>query len=346
MKPIFSRGPSLQLRLIIAVVVAISLLIADNRIGAFSKVRQYLDTAVSPFYFLANGPRRFLDQISETFATRERLQFENQALRKELLVRSGESQLLEQFKQENARLRELLGSPLRQNEQMTVTQVLSGNSTPYRDQVVIDKGTNDGVYEGQPVISDKGVVGQVIAVSELTSRVLLICDTSHALPVQVLRNDIRVIASGAGCADDLLLEALPANIDIRVGDVLVTSGLGGRFPEGYPVGVVASVKVDNQRAYSVINVRPSAELQRLRYLLLLWNASDKTGEPPLPSEVYHAANERLMQLMPQVLPNYEQTGPPLPRSMSQEPLDNTPEASNGTTPPATTPATPSTTRSR
>ncbi|QIG07314.1 rod shape-determining protein MreC [Proteus sp. ZN5] len=338
MKPIFSRGPSLQLRLIIAVVVAISLLIADNRIGAFSKVRQYLDTAVSPFYFLANGPRRFLDQISETFATRERLQFENQALRKELLVRSGESQLLEQFKQENARLRELLGSPLRQNEQMTVTQVLSGNSTPYRDQVVIDKGTNDGVYEGQPVISDKGVVGQVIAVSELTSRVLLICDTSHALPVQVLRNDIRVIASGAGCADDLLLEALPANIDIRVGDVLVTSGLGGRFPEGYPVGVVSSVKVDNQRAYSVINVRPSAELQRLRYLLLLWNTSDKTGEPPLPSEVYHAANERLMQLMPQVLPNYEQAGPPLPRSMSQEPLDNTVEQTNGTATPATTPA--------
>ncbi|TBL49588.1 rod shape-determining protein MreC, partial [Klebsiella oxytoca] len=93
---------------------------------------------------------------------------------------------------------------------------------------------------------------------------------------------IRVIASGAGCADDLLLEALPANIDIRVGDVLVTSGLGGRFPEGYPVGVVSSVKVDNQRAYSVINVRPSAELQRLRYLLLLWNASEKKQAPPLP----------------------------------------------------------------
>ena len=323
MKPIFSRGPSLQLRLIIAVIVAITLLIADNRLGAFSKVRQYLDTAVSPFYFLANGPRRFLDQISETFATRERLQFENQALRKELLVRSGESQLLEQFKQENARLRELLGSPLRQNEQMTVAQVLSGNSTPYRDQVVIDKGTNDGVYEGQPVISDKGVVGQVIAVSELTSRVLLICDTSHALPVQVLRNDIRVIASGGGCADNLILEALPANIDIRVGDVLVTSGLGGRFPEGYSVGVVSSVKVDNQRAYSVIDVRPSAELQRLRYLLLLWGASDQKGEPPLPSEVYRAANERLMQLMPQVLPNYEQVGPPLPAPASQAPLENT-----------------------
>lgn len=336
MKPIFSRGPSLQLRLIIAVIIAITLLIADNRLGAFSKVRQYLDTAVSPFYFLANGPRRFLDQISETFATRERLQFENQALRKELLVRSGEGQLLEQFKQENARLRELLGSPLRRNEQMTVAQVLSGNSTPYRDQVVIDKGTNDGVYEGQPVISDKGVVGQIIAVSELTSRVLLICDTSHALPVQVLRNDIRVIASGAGCADSLLLEALPANIDIRVGDVLVTSGLGGRFPEGYSVGVVSSVKVDNQRAYSVIDVRPSAELQRLRYLLLLWGASDKKGEPPLPSEVYHAANERLMQLMPQVLPNYEQVGPPLPHSMSQEPLENSAEPNTPAVAPSAT----------
>lgn len=97
----------------------------------------------------------------------------------------------------------------------------------------------------------------------------------------------------------------------------------------------------------MINVRPSAELQRLRYLLLLWNTSDKTGEPPLPSEVYHAANERLMQLMPQVLPNYEQAGPPLPRSMSQEPLSNTAEETNGTVTPATnTPANTNNTRSR
>ncbi|WP_145514437.1 rod shape-determining protein MreC [Yersinia massiliensis] len=312
MKPIFSRGPSLQLRLFFAVLAAIILVIADSRLGTFVKVRTYMDTAVSPFYFLANGPRKVLDNVSETLATREQLELENRALRQELLLKNTDLQLLGQFKQENNRLRELLGSPLRQDEQKMVTQVMSSGTDPYSDQVVIDKGSNNGVYEGQPVISDRGVVGQVVAVSKLTSRVLLICDASHALPIQVLRNDIRVIAAGSGCTDDLLLEHLPSNTDIRVGDVLVTSGLGGRFPEGYPVAVVSSVKVDNQRAYTVIQARPTADLQRLRYLLLLWGA-DRNGDIPLPpNEVRRVANERLAPMMSQVLPAADEMGPPAP----------------------------------
>lgn len=312
MKPIFSRGPSLQLRLFLAVIVAIVLIVADSRLGTFVKIRNYMDTAVSPFYFLANGPRKVLDSVSETLATRQQLELENRALRQELLLKNSDILLLGQFKQENARLRELLGSPLRQDEHKMVTQVISTGSDPYSDQVVIDKGSDNGVYEGQPVISDKGVVGQVVAVAKMTSRVLLICDASHALPIQVLRNDIRVIAAGSGCTDDLQLEHLPGNTDIRVGDVLVTSGLGGRFPEGYPVAVVSSVKVDNQRAYTVIQARPTAGLQRLRYLLLLWGA-DRNGEMPLPpDEVHRVANERLMQMMPQVLPPADAMGPPAP----------------------------------
>ncbi|ATA20350.1 MAG: rod shape-determining protein MreC [Gibbsiella quercinecans] len=311
MKPIFSRGPSLQLRLFLAVIAAIGLIVADSRLGTFAKVRTYMDTAVSPFYFLANGPRKVLDGVSETLATRQQLELENRALRQELLLKNSDLLLLGQFKQENARLRELLGSPLRQDEHKMVTQVISTGSDPYSDQVVIDKGADNGVYEGQPVISDKGVVGQVVAVAKMTSRVLLICDASHLLPIQVLRNDIRVIAAGNGCADDLQLEHLPGNIDIREGDVLVTSGLGGRFPEGYPVGVVSSVKVDNQRAYTVIQARPTAGLQRLRYLLLLWGA-DRNGDMPMsPSEVHRVANERLMQMMPQVL-SPATMGPPPP----------------------------------
>ncbi|MEO2276041.1 rod shape-determining protein MreC [Serratia marcescens] len=312
MKPIFSRGPSLQLRLFLAVIAAIGLIVADSRLGTFVKIRNYMDTAVSPFYFLANGPRKVLDSVSETLATRQQLELENRALRQELLLKNSDILLLGQFKQENARLRELLGSPLRQDEHKMVTQVISTGSDPYSDQVVIDKGSDNGVYEGQPVISDKGVVGQVVAVAKVTSRVLLICDASHALPIQVLRNDIRVIAAGSGCADDLQLEHLPNNTDIRVGDVLVTSGLGGRFPEGYPVAVVSSVKVDNQRANTVIQARPTAGLQRLRYLLLLWGA-DRNGDMPLPpDEVHRVANERLMQMMPQVLPPAGSVGPQLP----------------------------------
>ena len=252
------------------------------------------------------------DPAARPLATRQQLELENRALRQELLLKNSDILLLGQFKQENARLRELLGSPLRQDEHKMVTQVISTGSDPYSDQVVIDKGSDNGVYEGQPVISDKGVVGQVVAVAKVTSRVLLICDASHALPIQVLRNDIRVIAAGSGCADDLQLEHLPNNTDIRVGDVLVTSGLGGRFPEGYPVAVVSSVKVDNQRAYTVIQARPTAGLQRLRYLLLLWGA-DRNGDMPLPpDEVHRVANERLMQMMPQVLPPAGSVGPQLP----------------------------------
>lgn len=312
MKPIFSRGPSLQLRLFLAVIVAIGLIVADSRLGTFVKIRNYMDTAVSPFYFLANGPRKVLDSVSETLATRQQLELENRALRQELLLKNSDILLLGQFKQENARLRELLGSPLRQDEHKMVTQVISTGSDPYSDQVVIDKGSDNGVYEGQPVISDKGVVGQVVAVAKVTSRVLLICDASHALPIQVLRNDIRVIAAGSGCADDLQLEHLPNNTDIRVGDVLVTSGLGGRFPEGYPVAVVSSVKVDNQRAYTVIQARPTAGLQRLRYLLLLWGADRNGANPMTPEEVHRVANERLMQMMPQVLPAPDAMGPQMP----------------------------------
>ncbi|CUX96438.1 rod shape-determining protein MreC [Candidatus Doolittlea endobia] len=297
MKPIFSRGPSLQLRLFLAVILAVAAIIADRRLGILVKIRTYMDAAISPFYFLANSPRQILDSVSQMLATRAQLALENRALRQELLLKNSEQLLLGHYKQENARLRELLSSPLRRDEQKMLTQVISTNTDPYSDQVVINKGVNNGVHIGQAVISDKGVVGQVIATSKFTSRVLLICDASHALPTQVLRNDIRVIVSGHGCTEDLQVEHLPGNTDIRVGDILVTSGLGGRFPEGYPVAVVSSVQVDTQRAYTVIQARSTADLQHLRYLLLLWGA-DPRGEIPLPhDEIHRMANERLMQMM-------------------------------------------------
>ncbi|WP_263064341.1 rod shape-determining protein MreC [Dickeya dadantii] len=341
MKPIFSRGPSLQLRLFLAVITAIVIIFADSRLGTFVKIRTYMDTAVSPFYFLANGPRAMLDNLSANLTSREQLERENTALRQELLLKNSDLLLLGQFRQENARLRELLGSPLRQEEQKMVTQVLSSGSDPYSDQVVIDKGNVNGVYEGQPVISDKGVVGQVVAVGQFTSRVLLICDASHALPIQVLRNDIRVIAAGNGCTEDLQLEHLPNNTDIRVGDVLVTSGLGGRFPEGYPVAVVSSVKVDTQRAYTVIQARPTAELQRLRYLLLMWGVDSNSRTALPPDDVHRVANERLMQMMPHVLPSPEEMGPPAPANTQAPDFVGPPAPPAKTTPNKTNNAAPS-----
>lgn len=302
MKPIFSRGPSLQLRLVIAVVVSIALIVADSQIDSFAQIRKYMDTAIRPFFYLANGPGNLLDNTSEIVVSRKQLQLENKTLRQELILKNSDMLLMGQLTQENKRLRELLGSPLRQDEYKMVTQVLSTDSDPYSNQIFIDKGSSSGVYEGQPVISDKGVVGQVIAVAQNTSRVLLICDASHAIPVQVLRNDVRVIAVGTGCMDDLLLEYLPLNSEVKVGDELVTSGLGGRFPEGYPVAVVSSVILDRQRANTIIHARSIVSMERLRYLLLLW-PREQDGAPLPAKMVQKIANRRQIQAVTQDLLN-------------------------------------------
>lgn len=300
MKPIFSRGPFLQLRLCLAVVLAVLLILMDSYVKSFIQIRSYLDTAIYPLQFFSDGPRRVLDDISKRVASREQLVKENEMLQDILLFKDSEILRLDHYKNENARLRELLGSPLRHDELKIVTQVISTAKDPYSNQIVIDKGSAHGVYEGQAVISDKGVVGQVVAVSKITSRVLLICDASHSLPIQVLRNDIRVIATGNGCSEELQLEYLPTTTDIRVGDILVTSGLGGHFPEGYPVAVVSSVNVDNQHAYTLVKAKPMAELGRLRYLLLLWGDDNGAAQPVSPNEVHRIANERLMNSLPQV----------------------------------------------
>ncbi|MGL4600458.1 MAG: rod shape-determining protein MreC [Plesiomonas sp.] len=298
MKPIFGRGPSLQLRLFLAIIASISLLIMDSRVITFSSVRSSLDTLVSPLHYLANSPRQLLDTLSERLETKDRLILENRALHQELQRKSSDLLMLSQFKHENKRLRELLGSPLRSDERKMVTQVLTADTDPYSHQVVIDKGSDQGVYIGQPVISDKGVVGQVISVGKISSRVLLISDATHAIPVQVLRNDIRVIASGTGRRDELQLEHIPSSTDIRAGDLLVTSGLGGRFPEGYPVGVVKSFEVDGQNAFAVVTATPTAQLERLRYLLLLWPNKSETTPPPTADDVRAAARERLPDILP------------------------------------------------
>lgn len=279
MRRLFSHDSSLELRLFCAVFLAILLVILDARLGALVKIRRYLDTAVTPLYFLTNYPGKILDRVSGMLKTHQQYELENQILRRDLFLKNIDLEKLKQLKKENSQLRALMASPLVQTEKKMITEVLSISRNPYSDQIVIDKGSFHGVYEGQPVINDKGVVGQVMSVSQLTSRVLLICDTSHAIPVQVLRNDIRAVAVGRGCQYDLLLEYLNNDADIHDGDILLTSGLGGRFPEGYPVAVVSSVKVDTQRADSIITARPTANLKNFRYLLLIWDKNHHANMP-------------------------------------------------------------------
>ncbi|MXP67663.1 rod shape-determining protein MreC [Pantoea sp. Aalb] len=293
MKLIINKLIPLHLRFFLIFIMAIVLIIADSRIYSFIKIRSSLDISVSPLYFLINEVRQFFDTVSQKLISYKNLKVDNKKLQRELFLKSSEVLLLKHYKEESISLRKLLGSPLYQNEYKIITNVLSLGNNPYIDQLIIDKGSANGVYKGQAVIDDKGVVGQVMSVSRLTSRVLLICDILHAIPIQILRNDIRMIASGNGCNNELQLEHLPKNIDIRVGDILVASGIGNRFPEGYPVAIVSSVKPNFKHSETIIQAHPTASFKQMNYLLL-WSTHHNTITS---KEVNRIANTRLMHIM-------------------------------------------------
>ena len=276
MKPIFGRGPSLQLRLFLAVIISIAAIVADSRFGVFTHVRVYLSSLVSPLQYIANAPGTLLDTMSTQVQTRADLIEQTKQQEQQLFTLRSRLLKMDQLEHENQRLRELLGSPVHKESRKMVAELLSVDSDPFSHQVLINKGALDGVYNGQPVINDQGVVGQVLHVGSTTSRVLLITDSSHGIPVRVLRNDLRAIASGSGELDKLELRNLPRNTDVQVGDLLVTSGLGGRFPEGYPVATVTRSDYVEGKPFAQIEAKPLVALDRLRYLLLLW--TDKKPE--------------------------------------------------------------------
>ncbi len=283
MTPIFGRGPSLPLRLFFSIVLSAALMFADSRLDAFSAVRHTLNSMVTPIQYAADLPRTLFEGVYEKWHSRKQLIESNASLKREVLLLKSDLGLLRQYQEENERLRKLLNSPFIRDEKKVVTEVMAIDSSPYRHQVVIDKGSTDGVYVGQPVINESGIVGLVTLVAAHNARVLLLIDSNNAIPVQVVRNDIRVIASGSGDLDTIFLEHIPLGTDIREGDLLVTSGLGGVYPEGYPVGYVSSVDNDSSLRFAKIETQPLVKFERLRYLLLIWPNKDRQRQVILSS---------------------------------------------------------------
>lgn len=271
MKPIFTRGPSFLLRLALAVAFSLALLLADSQLNLFTSLRIYLNSLVSPVQYVADSPQKLFSAVSENVMTRQALKERNQRLEKENLHLKADRLLLTQLRNENKQLRELLNSKREFTDKRMITEVMSMRSDPFTHQLLIDKGVLDGVYLGQPVINEQGVVGQVTQVGTTTSRVLLIVDASHGIPVRVQRNDVTAIVHGSGAWNKLNVPFVPSNADLKEGDILVTSGLGGRFPAGYPVATVAHFEYQEGALYADVTATPVALLDRSRYLLLLWN---------------------------------------------------------------------------
>ncbi len=258
--------------------------------ASFESFRGYLQSMVSPLQYLANTPKQAMTWASENVATRRQLLAENQQYRLNELKFHEQAMQLEIIKQENARLRSLLASPLRGELKKMVAEILSVDSDPYSHQVVINRGAGDGVYEGQPVIDALGIVGQILHVGQTSSRVILITDISHAVPVRVQRNGLRLLATGSGQIDRLNHTFVSQSADIKTGDILVTSGLGGKYPEGYPVSQVSFVSNDEAREFMRVFSTPIAQIDRLRYLLLLSNDKPVSIFAPTPKALQNKKN--------------------------------------------------------
>jgi rod shape-determining protein MreC len=254
----------------VAVVVSLALMLADHRLHHLETVRSVLSVVLYPLHFVVDLPQSASNWLSDTLASRTRLQEENQRLLKENLLLQVGQQKLAALEAENMRLRDLLDSSFKIGDRVLIAELIAVDLDPYRQQVVINKGSSSGVYEGQPVLDANAVMGQVTHINRFTSTVLLISDARHALPVQVNRNGLRTLAVGTGRINELELPHLPNNADIEEGDLLVTSGLGGRFPPGYPVAEVISVVREPGQPFARVDARPRAHLERTREAMLVW----------------------------------------------------------------------------
>jgi rod shape-determining protein MreC len=254
------------------------LIVLETNTRLLDPSRSAIVTVVEPLRWIAESPYLLTRQVGEVASSRNELRQHNAELERRVLELSRAAQQLQALLAENDRLRELLGSRARLTADVLVAELIGVLPAVNTHQVIIDKGSRTGVRLGDAVIDASGLFGQVVEVSRYSSRVMLVTDVNHAVPVQVNRNGVRSIAGGTGRFDELQLENVSITADIRVGDLLETSGLGGRFPPGYPVGTVTAMVVEPTAAYAAVTVRPLAKLDRSRHVLVVLSA-DQPGDP-------------------------------------------------------------------
>ncbi|HEX5513702.1 MAG TPA: rod shape-determining protein MreC [Gammaproteobacteria bacterium] len=290
MKPLFQQGPSLAARVLLLAVLSLALMFLDHRRQLAQPVRDALALSAYPIQAVVNLPFELNDLVGENLRSRRQLIEENARLQSQQLLYEARLLRLDALERENIALRELLQSSYSVTESVLIAGLMRVDLDPATHLIQINKGTRSGVYVGQPVLDAGGVMGQVDEVAPLSAIVRLITDPSHAIPVRVNRNGIRAIAHGTGDTSRLELVNVPNNADITADDLLVTSGLGGRFPSGYPVGRVISVDLEPGQPFARISVAPTAALDRSRQVLLVRSSDNRP--PAEQTDSTEAAGEK------------------------------------------------------
>jgi rod shape-determining protein MreC len=286
-KPLFIHGPAAGLRLLVFILLSVVMMTLDHRGSRLEGVRNVLSSALYPVQYAVDLPIQAGRWMHQNWASRDAVLAENARLRRRTLVLESRMTRLNELEAENRRLRSLLNSSNKVSERVLIGEVLAVDMDPFSQQITLNKGKQEGVFEGQSVVDANGIMGQIIHVGPFSSNALLITDPSHALPVQVARTGLRAIAIGMGSVNLLELSHVPNSADLRQGDVLVTSGLGGRFPAGYPVGNIIDVERDSGQPFARVRIRPMARLERNREVLLVWptQSTAVSGVPASPEEM-------------------------------------------------------------
>jgi len=267
-----ARIPALGARAFALLLLSLLLMFLDHRDNHLDAVRNAISAAVYPMRVIVAAPVNLWAWASDLSKSKKELQTENSRLRAENLLTAARLQRLTSLEAENNRLRDFLEARRRVQDEVRVVAIMAVDANPFRHNIVLDLGSTQGVYAGQAIINADGIIGQVMEAGPLTSDAILISDPGHALLVEVNRNGLRTVAYGTGKFGRLDLPGLPNNADIRTGDLLVTSGLDGTFPPGYPVAVVDTVTRVPQEAFAEVTATPSAALDQMREVMLIWSA--------------------------------------------------------------------------
>ena len=269
------------------VLFSLALMTMDHRMHYLDSVRTAISVVAYPIQYAVSFPTSASSWLGDNIKTREDLLEENEKLVTRNTFLQAQMQKFVSLEIENMRLRTLLDASERLTDRVLTAELLSVDLDPFSHQVMVNKGLRHDVYKGQPILDAEGVYGQVVQVSPLSSTVVLLTDPGHALPVQLNRSGMRAMAQGTGSVSKLNLLHVPNNADIKEGDLMVTSGLGGVFPAGYPVALVTKVESDSSQPFATVEARPLALLDRSREVLLVWreNIAEKVRKENEPDEV-------------------------------------------------------------
>lgn len=315
-EPRLFRGPGPGLRVILITTLSIVLMVLDHRNQHLVQIRSMIAEALYPLQQAVDAPFKATRWARDNLASRSQLIATNERLRADLLVQAGKLQRMAALEAENARMRALLDSTAKVGDQVLIAEIVSVDMDRLRNRVVINRGSADGAHVGQALIDAHGIVGQIVRDRSTSAEALLITDPDHAVPAEIVRTGIRTIAVGTGALDRLSLPFMARNSDVKAGDILVTSGLGGAFPAGYPVGTVREVRGDSGEPFLTVSATPAAQLDRIHEVLLV-TPQPQTQAPPTDA----AASQS--EAPPQTPPA---PAPPAPAGPAPGPVAETPPA--------------------